>query len=289
MRKDASFRDVLDSEGIVILPGVYDCLSAKAAQEAGFRALFTSGFGISASAFGLPDYGLITGTEILESVRRIRKSVSVPVVADIDTGYGNPLNVLRTVSDIVSAGITGIILEDQKWPKRCGHMEGKELVETSEHVQKIRAARYASSGSDLVIIARTDSRAVRGMDEALKRGAAYIDAGADVLFIEAPESVEELRKISEEFKDIPLFANMIEGGKTPLLRSEELEELGYRIVVYPLAGLFSSVNALTEVYKYLKENRTTSGYKNRTDFETFKDIIDLDHYRDLEKRFSVKK
>lgn len=288
MKDDLSFRDILEKDGIITLPGVYDCLSARIAQNCGFRALFTSGFGISASSLGLPDYGLITGTEMIQSIERIKRSVSVPVVADIDTGYGNPLNVIRTVEDIVSYGISGIILEDQKWPKRCGHLEGKEIIETNEHVEKIKAARYAASESDLVIIARTDSRAVHGLDEALERGRAYIEAGADVLFIEAPESVNELRIIADEFRDIYLFANMVEGGKTPVLSSSELQDIGFKIVVYPLAGLFSSVNALKKTYEYLMKNDTTSGFEFETDFDTFKEVIGIDHLRKLEKKF-VKK
>lgn len=288
MKDDLSFRDILEKDGIITLPGVYDCLSARIAQNCGFSALFTSGFGISASSLGLPDYGLITGTEMIQSIARIKRSVSVPVVADIDTGYGNPLNVIRTVEDIVSYGISGIILEDQKWPKRCGHLEGKEIIETNEHVEKIKAARYAASESDLVIIARTDSRAVHGLDEALERGRAYIEAGADVLFIEAPESVNELRIIADEFQDIYLFANMVEGGKTPVLSSSELQDIGFKIVVYPLAGLFSSVNALKKTYEYLMKNDTTSGYEFETDFDTFKEVIGIDHFRKLEKKF-VKK
>lgn len=210
------------------------------------------------------------------------------MVADIDTGYGNPLNVIRTVEEIVSSGVTGIILEDQQWPKRCGHMEGKELIDTPQHVEKIKAARYAAADSGLVIIARTDSRSVYGLEEALRRGREYLKAGADVLFIEAPHSVGELRRISDEFTDIPLFANMVEGGKTPLLSSTELEDLGFKIVVYPLAGLFATADALKQVYKYLFENETTSGYSTRTDFETFKDIVEIEKYEELEKRF-VKK
>ncbi len=288
MKNDLSFRDMLKQDGIITLPGVYDCLSAKVAQNCGFRALFTSGFGISASTFGLPDYGLITGTEMIGSISRIKRAVSVPVVADIDTGYGNPLNVIRTVEDIVSNDISGVILEDQKWPKRCGHLEGKEIIDTKEHIEKIKAARYASSGSDLVIIARTDSRAVSGLDESLKRGRAYVEAGADVLFIEAPRSVEELRIIADEFRGVYLFANMVEGGKTPVLSSSELEEIGFKIVVDPLAGLFSSVNALKQTYEYLRKNDTTRGYEFETDFETFQEIIGIEHFRELEKKF-VKK
>lgn len=282
-----SFRSLLDKDGIITLPGVYDCLSAKIARNCGFEALFTSGFGISAAGFGLPDYGLVSGTEIIQVTENICKSVDIPVVADIDTGYGNPLNVIRTVEGITTAGISGIILEDQKWPKRCGHLEGKEIISSEEHVEKIRAARYAAGESDLVIIARTDSRAEYGLDEAIRRGREYIDAGADVIFIEAPHSVEELKLIASEFPGFPLFANMVEGGKTPVLNSEELEKIGFKIVVYPLAGMFSAASALINIYKYLKENSTTKGNRFETDFDSFKEIVNIEYFRQLEKKFKI--
>jgi len=285
MVENNSFRNLMKKHGIITLPGVYDCLSAKIAESVGFDALFTSGFGIAASGFGLPDYGLISGTEILDTTARICKSVDIPLLADIDTGYGNPLNVIRTVKEITSSGIAGIILEDQKWPKRCGHLEGKEIISLEEHVEKIKAARYAAGDTDLVIIARTDSRSVSGLDEAIRRGNSYIEAGADVLFIEAPESVNELKTIASEFRETPLFANMVEGGKTPVLKSEELENMGFKIVVYPLAGLFSAAGALVNIYKYVKENNTTLGNKFETDFGSFKKIINIDHFRQLEKKF----
>jgi len=285
MVENNSFRNLMKKNGIITLPGVYDCLSAKIAESVGFDALFTSGFGIAASGFGLPDYGLISGTEILDTTARICKSVDIPLLADIDTGYGNPLNVIRTVKEITSSGIAGIILEDQKWPKRCGHLEGKEIISLEEHVEKIKAARYAAGDTDLVIIARTDSRSVSGLDEAIRRGNSYIEAGADVLFIEAPESVNELKTIASEFRETPLFANMVEGGKTPVLKSEELENMGFKIVVYPLAGLFSAAGALVNIYKYVKENNTTLGNKFETDFGSFKKIINIDHFRQLEKKF----
>lgn len=285
MPEKISFRDLLDSEGIITLPGVYDCISARIAENCGFRAVFTSGFGIAASMYGLPDYGLVTATEMIGSAGRIAHTVSVPVIADIDTGYGNPLNVIRTVEEIIAAGVSGIILEDQQWPKKCGHLEGKEVISMQEHVNKISAARYASPDKDLVIIARTDARAVLGIDEAIKRGHAYLEAGADVLFIEAPKSRDELLIIADEFRGNHLFANMIEGGKTPVISSSDLEEMGYKIVVYPLAGLFSAVNALEDTYSYLRKNNTTTGSGVKTDFGKFKELIDIDKYRELELRF----
>lgn len=278
-------RKMIESDEVIVVPGVYDCISAKVAQKAGFDAVFTSGFGISASRLGMPDYGLITASEMLESAKSISSAVSIPVVADMDTGYGNPLNVIRTAEQAVSAGVAGIILEDQQWPKKCGHMEGKKVIACEDHVQKIKAARDASEGSDLVIIARTDSRSEYGIDEAIRRAKEYRDAGADVIFVEAPQSIEELKKVAGELADVPLFANMVEGGKTPVLSADDLKELGYKIVVYPLSGLFSAVNQMISCFDYLKKNRTTIGYENDYSFEDFEQLIELNKFKQLEQKY----
>ena len=180
-------RRLADDE-IIVLPGAYDALSAKLIEQAGFRQFFTTGFGLAASTLGEPDIGLLTQTETLDRARRIAHTVDIPLVADMDTGYGNPINVIRTVRECVQAGIAGIILEDQEWPKRCGHLEGKRIVPAGDHVQKLRAAVHARGDDDLVIIARTDARAVHGMDDAIERSHANVEAGADVVFIEAPRS-----------------------------------------------------------------------------------------------------
>lgn len=289
MTKGQEFRKMMSEPGILMLPGVFDCLSAMLAERAGFRAAFTSGFGISATMLGRPDYGFLTATEMVWSVGRLVGSVGIPVVADIDTGYGNPLNVMRTVEEIVTLGAAGIILEDQEWPKRCGHFEGKRVIEMEEHVEKIRAASEARGDSGLVIIGRTDARAPHGLTEAIKRGRAYHEAGADVVFIEAPQSVEELREIADAFHGVPLFANMVEGGKTPLLNAVELEELGYKIVVFPLAGLFAATNAMERCFEYLRKNGTTEGFKEMLTFGDFERIIDVPAYRELEDKFKVRK
>ncbi|MEQ9618682.1 MAG: oxaloacetate decarboxylase [Deltaproteobacteria bacterium] len=285
MTKGQKLREIISGPGILLLPGVYDCVSAKLAERAGFEVAFTSGFGISGATLGRPDYGFLTATEMLWSVSRLVKSVDIPVVADIDTGYGNPLNVMRTVEDVVASGAAGIILEDQEWPKKCGHFEGKRVIPMGEHVEKIRAAVEARRDSGLVIIGRTDARAPYGLGEAIKRGRAYYEAGADVVFIEAPQSVEELKEIAAAFPDAPLFANMVEGGKTPLLRAEELEESGYKIVVFPLAALFAATKAIENCFRYLKANGTTKGYEDMIMFGDFEEIIDIRSYRELETRF----
>lgn len=287
MTKAYKLREVLKRSGILVLPGVYDCIGANIAERLGFEIVFTSGFGISGSTLGNPDFGFLTATEMLWSVGRIARSVNIPVVADIDTGYGNPLNVIRTVTELIQAGAAGMILEDQEWPKKCGHFEGKRVITMAEHVEKIHAAVHARGDSGLVIIGRTDARSPLGLDEAMRRGRAYFEAGADVVFIEAPQSVEELKKVAQAFPDAPLFANMIEGGKTPFLTARELEELGYKIVVFPLSGLFSATKAMETCFRHLKEKGTTSGFEYLVNFKDFEQIIDVDKYRELEKKFTV--
>ncbi|MEB3886320.1 oxaloacetate decarboxylase [Lyngbya sp. CCY1209] len=285
MSNSKSFRHYLERPGILILPGVYDCLSAKLAEQVGFEAVFTSGFGISGSTLGLPDYGFLTATEMLYSAGRIAQSIDIPLVADMDTGYGNALNVIRTVEDAIQQGISGIILEDQDWPKKCGHFQGKRVIPVDEYLSKLRAAVDAKGDSDLVIVGRTDARASLGLEEAIARGRAYFEAGADVIFVEAPQSAEELKMIAESLSGIPLFANMIEGGKTPILSGEELAELGFKIVVYPLSGLFAATKAMRDCLQQLRSRGTTAGFDNLLSFSEFEAVIDVPKYRELEGRF----
>lgn len=290
MRQSSVLRERLGGPGIVVLPGAYDALTARLAQRAGFDALFTTGFGFSAAALGAPDYGLLTASEVLDRVRPIAAAVDVPLVADMDTGYGNPLNVVRTVRECVAAGVAGVILEDQEWPKKCGHFEGKRVIPAEEHAQKLRAAADArdAAGDDLVIVGRTDARAPLGLDEAIRRGRLYREAGADVVFVEAPQSIGELRAVREAIPDAPLFANMIEGGKTPLLSSAELEEMGYAMVVYPLAALFSAARAVADTYRALFEAKTTAGRTGAmVGFREFEEIVGVPAWRDLEARYGV--
>jgi methylisocitrate lyase len=274
---------LLDQPNILILPGIFDCLGARLAQKIGFESVFTSGYGISASYLGRPDLGLLTASETLDNARRIVHSVEVPVIADLDNGYGDILNVYRTVSEAARIGIAGFILEDQAWPKKCGHMEGKKLVSREEHVEKISAAVEARGDNKLVIIGRTDARAVNGLDDAIRRGHAYHEAGADIVFIEAPQSRKEMVDINHAFPDVPTFANMIEGGKTPLLPASELQEIGFKIVVFPLAALFSAAQAIKEAFSYLKTHGTTLGFDTGLDFNSFEEVVDTPFYRSLEK------
>ncbi len=282
-------RKRLSEPGIILSPGVYDCISAKIAERSGFELIFTSGFGISGSVLGYPDYGLLTATEMLNAAGNISKSVDIPLIADIDTGYGNPINVDRTIRTVVDLGIAGVILEDQEWPKRCGHLEGKRVISTGEHVEKIRAARFASSNSGLVIVARTDARAEMGLAEAIRRGKAYYEAGADVIFIEAPQTNEELKEIPLALPDVPLLANMIEGGKTPCLNANKLEELGFKIGVFALSGLFAATKAIEDCFSILKESGSTSGFENKSSFNDYKNIIGIKKYQKLEEEFITHK
>ena len=279
---------MLATPEIVVLPGAYDALSARLAERAGFSAMFTTGFGFSASVLGQPDFGLLTMSETMERVRHICAAVSVPVVADMDTGYGNPLNVQRTVRECIAAGAAGIILEDQEWPKKCGHFEGKKVIPAEDHAAKLRAAADARERGDLIIIARTDARAPLGLDEAIRRGKLYRDAGADVVFVEAPQSVDELRAVKAAIPDVPLFANMIEGGKTPLLTYEELQGLGYKMVVFPLTALLAATRAIQRVYGELFEKKTTAGVADAlAGFHEFEEIVGVPELREAEGRYGV--
>ncbi len=285
MRASTTLRRLLDAPDIITLPGAYDALSARLAERAGFNALFTTGFGISAATLGQPDFGLLTQTETIDRVRHIVAAVTVPVVADMDTGYGNPLNVARTVRECIAAGAAAIILEDQLWPKKCGHFEGKKVIAAGEHAAKLRAAIEARGDDDLVIIARTDARAPLGLDEAIARGRMYRDADADVVFVEAPQSVDELRAVKAAIPDRPLFANMIEGGKTPLLTTAELQELGYKMVVFPLSALFAATKAIAAVFDELHRTKTTAGVtSDLVGFHEFEEIVGVPELRAFEER-----
>ncbi|WP_066377434.1 isocitrate lyase/PEP mutase family protein [Anabaena sp. CA = ATCC 33047] len=285
MSSSQTLRQLLARPEIIVIPGVYDCLSAKLAEKIGFEVIATSGFGIAASTLGLPDYGFLTATEMFYSVGRIAQSVNVPLIADLDTGYGNALNVMRTIKDAVQLGVAGVLLEDQEWPKKCGHFEGKRVIPTAEHAGKIRAAVEARGDSGLVIIARTDARAPLGLEEAIARGRAYIAAGADILFVEAPQSVEELKAIAAAFPNIPLVANIVEGGKTPSLSAAELQNLGFKIVFFPLTGLLAVTQTLTNCLTHLKQQGTTANLTDLVKFQEFQQLVDVPQFLETEKKY----
>lgn len=278
---------ILDEEGCLALPGVFDTLSARIAQRAGFPLGFISGYSVAATTIGEPDMGLLTQTEIVNRARQICGSVETPILVDADTGYGNPLNVYRTVNDLISAGAAGCFLEDQVWPKRCGHMRGKQIITRDEYVHKIQAAVAARGDRDFFIVARTDALAVEGIDEAIARVHAAREAGANASFVEAPESREALVEIGQRSPG-PNVANMIEGGKTPVLRKEELADLGFQLILYPLCGLFASASVIELMYQKLFANGTTLGEEQRLmNFSEFNDLIGVEEKYALAKRFGV--
>jgi methylisocitrate lyase len=283
----ATLRDQLeDKNKIIVLPGVFDALSAKIAEHVGFEAMFQTGYGSSAALLGMPDFGLLNSGETVDNALRIIRAVRAPVLVDADTGYGNPLNVWRLVRDLESLGAAGIFLEDQVWPKRCGHMVGKDVISKDEYIPKLKAALEARQSKDFIIVARTDARAPMGLDEAIERGKAYRKAGADVIFVEAPRSVEELKKVANEI-DAPLVANMIEDGVTPNLPASELLKLGYQIAVFPLSAIYSATFAMRQVLTELKNTGTTNdARKIMVTFKDFNQFMDLEHFTDLERRYA---
>ncbi len=288
MRRDTiSLRERLeDTKKIIVLPGVFDALSARIAEQVGFDAMFQTGYGSSAALLGMPDFGFLNAGETLENARRIISAVKAPVLVDADTGYGNPLNVWRLVRDLENLGASGIFLEDQIWPKRCGHMAGKEVISKDDYMPKLRSALEARRSKDFIIVARTDARAPLGLEEAIERGKAYKKAGADVIFVEAPMTVQELKQVADEI-DAPLVANMIEDGVTPTLPAQELLKLGYRIAVFPLSALYSATYAMREVLTELKQTGATRRTKKMmVTFKDFNRFVDLKKYMDLEKKYS---
>ena len=268
-------RELLAADTPVVAPGVYDGLTALLVEQAGFDCAYLSGASVSFTRLGRPDIGLMTMTEVAETVANIRERIDLPLVVDADTGFGNALNVQRTVRLFERMGASAIQLEDQTAPKRCGHLDGKELVSTAEMVGKIHAAGDARDSDDTLIIARTDAIAVTGFVEALDRGSAYIDAGADILFIESPLDDGQLRKIGSELGGrIPLLANMVEGGKTPLHTADELGQMGFKLVIFPGAMLRMLSRAGAEYLAVLRRDGTTAGIMERMfDFGQVNELI----------------
>lgn len=283
--KSKRLRELLNKPGIISTPGAYDVWSARLVEKAGFPAVYMTGYGAAVSVIGQPDIGLITMTEMAIHAKNIASAVDIPLIADADNGYGGVLNVIRTVQEYERGGVAAIQLEDQVFPKRCGHMEGKELIPMEEMVAKVRAAVHARKSEDLVIIARTDARAVNGFDDAVKRSLAYADAGADVIFFEAPQSVEEMREVAKTIST-PLLANMVEKGKTPLLSKEELEALGYKIVIYPASLLYAATKSVIKLLQSLKEDGSTENcLEEMVAFSEFYGMVGVPEARELEKSF----
>jgi 2,3-dimethylmalate lyase len=279
-------RELLNSGQTIVAPGAFDPLAARLVEEAGFAAVYMTGFGTSAALLGRPDVGLLTMTEMADSAGRIAACVDIPLIADADTGYGNPLNVIRTVGAYEAAGVAGLHIEDQVAPKKCGHMEGKLVIGADEMAQKVKAAVDARTDPDFVIIARTDARAVEGLDSALDRARRYRDAGADVLFIEALVSEAEIEAAAAAFPDVPLLFNWAEGGKTPPVSLDRLTELGYRIVIFPIGTLLAATAAMRRILKELATAGTPASLLGELPtFGEFTDFIGLPEVRDIEQRY----
>lgn len=278
---------ILEEIHSLAFPGVFDTLSARMAQRTGFPMAFVSGYSVAATTIGEPDMGLLTQTEMVQRAQQICRSVQIPIIVDADTGYGNPLNVYRTVNDLIAVGAAGCFLEDQVWPKKCGHMRGKQVVAREDYLQKIQAAVAARGDRDFFLVARTDALAVEGIDEAIARVSAARQAGADASFVEAPESRDTLVEIGRR-SPAPNVANMIEGGKTPVLGKEELTELGFQLILYPLAGLFAASRAIQLMYQKLLADGTTTGEEHRLmTFTEFNDLIGVEEKYALARRFGA--
>ena len=280
-------RALLESGQTIVAPGAFDPLAARLVEEAGFPAVYMTGFGTSAALLGRPDVGLLTMTEMVEAAGRIAACVDIPVIADADTGYGNPLNVIRTVGAYEAAGAAGIHIEDQVAPKKCGHMEGKRVIPAEEMAAKVRAAVDARTQPEFVIIARTDARAVEGLERALERGRMYRDAGADALFIEAVVTEQEAEQAVRAFPGVPLLFNWAEGGKTPPLSLDRLTELGYRIVIFPISTLLAATAAMRRVLQEIAQAGTpAAAMPALPTFGEFTDFIGLPEVREAEQRYA---
>ena len=280
---------MIKSKKPLVIPGVYDAIGAKIAENVGFDAMFQTGYGTSATLFGMPDYGFIGATETVDNARRISNAISIPLIVDSDTGYGNALSVWKLVKELEATGAAGIFLEDQKWPKRCGHMQGKDVISQEEYTEKLGAAIDARENKDFIIVSRTDSRATEGLDKAIERGLENKKTGADAVFIEAPKSLDEMKRIGKEIK-APLVANMIEGGATPINSAETLSKIGFNIILYPLSVLFANTFATMNILKELKNTGTTSKYKQKVvDFDQFNNLVELDKFKKMETKYKFSK
>ena len=288
MAATTRFRELIDRPEILPAMGGYDALSARLIEQAGGEVVYMSGSSVSTSVHGYPDVGLTTMTEMVDRARGMVGAVDVPVFCDADTGYGNPVNVGRTVEEYERAGVAGIHIEDQTFPKKCGHFDDKAVVPSEEMVGKLRAATDAREDDDFVLIARTDAIAVEGFERAIDRAEAYVDAGADVLFVEAPTTREELERVGDAFPEIPLVANMTEGGETPLFTASEFEAMGYDIVLYPATGFKAAAKAMQELFEEIAETGTQKGMMDRlVTWQGRNDITGLDEVVELERRYAT--
>lgn len=280
-------RALFAEKKMVVAPGAHDSLTAKIISRLGFDAVYMTGYGQSASHLGQPDVGLMTLSEMAGRASNIVEASGLPVIADADTGFGNAVNVMRTVREYEKAGVAVIQLEDQVMPKKCGHMTGRQIIDKKEMEGKIKAAVDARRNPDFMVMARTDARTICGIEEAIERGLAYKEAGADIIFIESPESEEEMRLINESIPGLTL-ANMVEGGRTPMLNNARLEELGYNLVIYPTASTFVTTRSMIRLWESLKRDGTTLGMVNEmVTFSEFNDLIGLSAIHDAEGKYAT--
>ena len=282
-------RELLAGPNLVVAPGAYDALSARLVAQAGFSAAYMTGFGTAASTLGQPDVGLVTMSEMVNRAAALTSVMGdCPLIADADTGYGNPINIRRTLREYERAGVAAIHIEDQVWPKKCGHMEGKQVIPMEEMVQKIRAAVDAREDPDLIIIGRTDANGVYGLEEAIRRAKAYRNAGADMLLIEALRSREEMLIVTDTFRDVPLVFNWVESGKTPLLSLDEIHYLGFKLVLFSVSLLFAATHNILALLELLKQGRTSKDFAEQmVTFSQFTEHVGLPAIQSLERRYGL--
>ena len=283
----STLRELLAGPDLVMAPGVADALNARLVAREGFKVIYMTGSGTTASRLGMPDIGLLTMTEMVDNAGRIADASGLTVIADADTGYGGPINVQRTTRAYERAGVAGIHIEDQQWPKRCGHLQGKTLIPAAEMASKVRAATDAREDKDFVVIARTDALSVEGFERALDRGRLYEEAGADMIFIEAPNTPDQLAAVPRSFK-VPTLFNMASSGKTPFLSAEEIQRLGFKVVIYPNFMLLAAVTAARSVLRELKKTGSIAGLANKiTTFTELFDLVGMREVQELEERYGV--
>ena len=286
MRMTTRYRELIKRPEIAVMVGAYDALSARLVERAGFDLTFVHDYGVSASLLGMPDMGLVTLTEMTDILEKVVKAVNIPVIGDGGCGFGNPLNTYRTVREYESVGVAGVNLEDQVYPKRCGHLAGKQVVEPAERVEKIRAAFDARKDPDFVITARVDSIAIHGLDDAIKRANIYVEAGADMIFVEAPTTEADIQRIINETKG-PSWINMVEGGKTPLVPIPKLQQMGAALVDYGPLVLFAAAGGVERALQALKRDGTTANHlKELMLFNEINQLNCIDDYRAMETRYT---
>ena len=287
-RPTTRLRALIARPGCVVAPGVADALAARLVAREGFEAAYMTGFGTSITRLGMPDIGLLTMSEMVDNASRIAEIAGIPLIADADTGYGNPMNVRRTIREYEKAGVAAVHLEDQSWPKRCGHLAGKRVIPQAEMVAKIKAAVDARQDPDFMIITRTDAIAVEGLERALERGQAYREAGADMLFIEAPVGREQVEQVAQRFKGVPLLYNMAASGKTPDIPAEELGKLGFKLAIFPNYVILAAIPAIQAMLRELRKTGTIGHWRDRmATFKEFTEIAGLPEVQQLEARYGV--